>query len=156
VPATPASCRPIADGQSSLYFAAVHESACGPKRHLVRRSDLAAFGEDVDMGDTANRSYITRSDRYIASQPNVRFAPEYGGRRRCSPGAFARQIYCPFKVPINSMTLWRIAFCLIARKPRTSAAPSRVPRNETIAPSDSSPSCGAGIFFPTFGAPSKK
>jgi hypothetical protein len=62
----------------------------------------------------------------------------------------------PFKVSRNAMAFWRIGFCLIAMNARTRAAPSRVPRNETMSFSDSSPSCGAGVFFPTVGAPSKK
>ena len=65
-------------------------------------------------------------------------------------------VHVDFKVAMKAIRFWRIGFCLIARKLRTRAAPSRVPRNETIAPSDSSPSCGAGVFFPTVGAPSKK
>ena len=66
-----------------------------------------------------------------------------------------QHIHFVFKLAINSIRFWRIGFSLIARKARTRAAPSRVPRNEIIEPSDSSPSGGAAIFFPTVGAPSK-
>jgi hypothetical protein len=56
----------------------------------------------------------------------------------------------------KGITLCQIVFCLIVMKARIRAAPSRVPRNETIVSSDSSPSCGAGVFFPTIGTPSRK
>jgi hypothetical protein len=64
--------------------------------------------------------------------------------------------HLPLMVLIKPIRFWRIDLSLIARKPRTSSAPSRVPRNETIEPSDSSPSCGTDSFFPTVGRPSKK
>jgi hypothetical protein len=32
-----------------VLFTAVRESAYGPERHLVRRSDLVAFGGRADM-----------------------------------------------------------------------------------------------------------
>ena len=43
-------------------FAAVHESACGPKRRLVRRSELVAIGGISGHGvATANRSLLTQA-----------------------------------------------------------------------------------------------
>ena len=35
-----------------MLFAAVHESAFGPKRHMVRRSDLVAFGGIATVGQS--------------------------------------------------------------------------------------------------------
>jgi len=41
-------------------FAAVHESAIGPMRHLVRRSDLVAIGNSGHCAVIANQSLVTQ------------------------------------------------------------------------------------------------
>jgi hypothetical protein len=44
-------------------------------------------------------------------------------------GGTARRVHSTYvKVSMKFRRAWRIGFCLIARKPRTRAAPSRVPR----------------------------
>src|SRR5580704_1193662 len=95
-----------------------------------------------------------------STRPGKRWTPHSIIRRAAGCDAHAAilvaEIHFVFKVPINSTRLWRMVFCLTARKPRTRAAPSWVAKNERIALSDSSPSFGAEIFFPTVGAPSKK
>jgi hypothetical protein len=98
------------------------------------------------------------SESFRQTGENVELSRQLTFRRRVrrevahSPG----RIHFPFKVSRKAIAVWRIGFCLIAMNARTRAAPSRVPRNETMSFSDSSPSCGAGCFFPAVGAPSKK
>ena len=93
---------------------------------------------------------------YSASSP--RFAGRYkdATTRQMDVASADCAPHFPFKVSRKAIAFWRIGFSLIAMNARTSAAPSRVPRNETMSFSDSEPSCGAGCFFPTAGAPSKK
>jgi hypothetical protein len=45
---------------------------------------------------------------------------------------YGRHAHFDFTETINAIRFRRIDFSLIERKPRTSAAPSRVPRNDTI------------------------
>ena len=118
---------------------AVHEAAYGPSRPILRRNRMSDIGSVATFagGCTRRRNCLTWI-RCVA------------GRTRAPSSHF------DFKLAINPIRLWRIGFSLIARKPRTRAAPSRVPRNETIEPSGSSPSSGARIFFPALGRPSKK
>ena len=122
--------------QIKTPFAALHESAVGPKRPRRRTTAVSAFRGIATVA-------VARHDRHCGQR----------GRPNARP---ALHTQFPFKVSIKAITFWRTGFCLIERKPRTRAAPSRVPRNETIASSDSPLSCGAGCFFPTDGAPSKK
>ena len=123
------------------------------------------------MGAPTNAAYVKKSPCQLGAvhtwgySDRRRSAPETsnyfrwigrGANYRFSPRATARHVHFVFKEAIRPIRCWRISFSLIARKLRTRSAPSRVPRNETIVPSGNSPSWGAGIFFPTVGAPSKK